>query len=70
MIFALPDVTIFMMFAAIYRPAVTEHERAVRQQLIVGAILAAALRALILAATFIPDKEATSSTLNTASTAT
>lgn len=56
MIFALPDAAVFFFGQAIGYPTGDEHQRAVRQQLFVGSLLAFAVAALLLAASFIPDR--------------
>ncbi|KTT69185.1 hypothetical protein [Sphingomonas endophytica] len=61
-LFALPDVAIVMALRAISYPVSNEHERAVRQQLIVGAILAAFVSLLLLGTAFIPDRRPDRST--------
>ena len=55
LMFALPNATIFLFARALSYPIDDVHQRAVRQQLIVGAILAAAFSALVLAIGFVPD---------------
>jgi hypothetical protein len=56
MLFALPDATIFFAARAISYLAIDSHERAVRQQLIVGCVLMAALTALVLSSALIPER--------------
>ena len=56
MFFALPDVTIFLAARAVSYPATDDHQRAVRQQLIVGLVLAIAVCAMVLSSALIPDR--------------
>ena len=56
MLFALPDVTIFLAARAVSYPVKDEHQRAVRQQLILGAIFAMAFSAIILSTSLIPER--------------
>lgn len=64
MILALPDATIYLTARAMTLPATDVHERAVRQQVVVGAILAYVFSALIIATLFIPDRVPTRSDRN------
>jgi hypothetical protein len=56
MVFALPDIAIFLAVRAATYPTADAHQRAVRQQLIVGVILAVAVSAIILATGLIPER--------------
>lgn len=56
MIFALPDAALFLFARTIGFPTGDQHQRAVRQQLLVGSLLAFALASLLLAVGFIPDR--------------
>ena len=56
MFFALPDVTIFLAARAVSYPATDDHQRAVRQQLIVGVLFAMAVSAMVLSSALIPDR--------------
>jgi len=58
LMFALPDATVFTAARAASYPVADEHQRAVRQQLVVGVILAVALSALIFASALVPDRDA------------
>ena len=53
--FAMPDLVVVMAARIAYYPTNDVHDRAVRQQLVVGLIIAVALCALILAIGFVPD---------------
>lgn len=56
MVFALPDITIFLAARAISYPVTNDHQRAVRQQLVAGVILAIAFCAIILSIGLIPAR--------------
>lgn len=63
MLFALPDVAIFMAARVVSFPVTDDHQRAVRQQLIVGVMLAIAFSTILLSTALIParqDRPATS----------
>lgn len=55
LLFAAPDVLIFLIFRTANFRVVDEQSRAVRQQLIVGTIIVATFCALLLSAAFIPN---------------
>ncbi|ODT91245.1 MAG: hypothetical protein ABS86_02790 [Sphingobium sp. SCN 64-10] len=52
MLFALPDAVVMLGARIAYYPVADDHQRAVRQQLIVGLILAMAFCAIVLASAF------------------
>lgn len=58
LIFALPNAAIFLAARTITYPVYNVHQRAVRQQMIVGLILALAFCAIILSIMLIPTPEA------------
>lgn len=55
MLFALPDATIFLAARAASYPVNDDHQRAVRQQLILGVIFAMVFSAIILSTSLIPE---------------
>ncbi|MDZ7282394.1 hypothetical protein N4G62_10190 [Sphingomonas sanguinis] len=56
MIFALPDLVVVLAARIWDYPVADDHQRAVRQQLVMGLIIAIAVSALLLATIFIPNR--------------